>query len=50
MICTNCGKECFDNESPEKVFKDLYNCICEDCSIDYVEIDGRVQKREESKE
>lgn len=46
MICTLCGIECFDNQYPEIVFKDENNCICEECSIDYEEVNGKIKLRE----
>jgi len=46
MKCTSCNKECFDNKYPEIVFKDDNNFICEDCSIDFEEIDGNIYKRQ----
>ena len=46
MKCTVCGQECFDEEFPEVVFKDENNCICEECSVDYEEIDGKIRLRE----
>jgi shikimate kinase len=46
MKCTSCGQECFENESPEVVFKDEKNCICENCSIDYEEVNGEIRLRE----
>jgi hypothetical protein len=47
MKCTDCGQICYNNKSPEVVFKDKDNCICEECSIDYEEVDGKVQYRED---
>lgn len=47
LTCTSCGKECFENDYPEIVFRDENNCICEECSIDYDEVDGIVQLRED---
>lgn len=47
MKCTSCGQECFDEHSPEVVFKDDNNCICEECSIDYEEVDGVIQLRKD---
>lgn len=47
MKCAACGKECFDNKYPEVVFRDKENCICEECSIDYEEIDGKIQYRKD---
>lgn len=47
MKCTSCGKECFNEQYPEVVFKNENNCICEECSIDYEELsDGVIQLRE----
>lgn len=37
--CTNCGQECYYTQSPEIVFTDENNIICEDCSIDFCEAD-----------
>ena len=45
MKCTACGKECFDEQYPEVVFIDEHNIICEECSIDYEVIDGKVHVR-----
>lgn len=45
MKCTACGQECFDNQYPEVVFRDEENCICEDCSIDYEEVNGEIRLR-----
>lgn len=45
MKCTACNQECFDEQYPEIVFKDEQNCICEDCSIDYEEVNGKIQYR-----
>lgn len=45
MFCTSCGKECFDNQYPEVVFKNENNYICEECSIDYEEIKGKICER-----
>lgn len=45
-ICLVCEKECFENQYPEVVFKDGKHCICENCSIDYEEVNGKIQLRE----
>ncbi len=45
LNCTVCGNVCHSDSYPEIVFKDKDNCICENCSIDYEEVDGKVQKR-----
>ena len=47
MYCTACGFECHNDKYPEVVFKDEESCICEECSIDYEEVDGKVQLRQE---
>jgi hypothetical protein len=47
MKCTVCVKECFDEQFPEVVFKDKDNCICEECSIDYEEVNGKIQYRKD---
>lgn len=47
MKCTSCGGECFDGEYPEVVFKDEEKCICEECSIDYEDVNGKVQFRQD---
>lgn len=47
MICTNCGKECHKNKYPEIVFLDSENVICEECSIDYEQTNGKITKRKE---
>lgn len=47
MKCTACGQECFENEYPEVIFSDSRNCICENCSIDYEEVDGKIELRKE---
>jgi len=46
MICTSCGNECHANKYPEFIFIDKDNCICEECSIDWEEINGKIQLRE----
>lgn len=43
--CTCCGEECFESDYPETVFSDEENIICENCSIDYEQVNGRVRKR-----
>jgi len=43
--CTVCGKECYNDKSPEIVFWDYRHCICENCSIDFEEVNGKVQYR-----
>ena len=45
LRCTNCGQECFDDASPEVVFSDKKNIICEECSIDFEMIGDKVVKR-----
>lgn len=50
MKCTACGQECFSEQHPEVVFHDENNCICEECSIDYEEVNGVVQYREDLRE
>jgi len=47
MKCTVCLRECFNAEYPEVVFKDDNYCVCEDCSIDYEQVDGKVQFRKD---
>ncbi len=47
MKCTDCGQECFDEQFPEVIFSDEENCICEECSIEYEMIGGKVKKRKE---
>lgn len=47
MKCTCCGKECYNDNYPEIVFKDDKNIICEECSIDYTEVNGKIQKRKD---
>jgi uncharacterized Zn ribbon protein len=47
MNCTSCNQECFENQSPEIVFRDKENCICEECSIDYEEVNEKIQLRED---
>ncbi len=47
MKCTVCGQECYNEEFPEVVFIDENNCICEECSIDYEEVNGVVRVRED---
>lgn len=39
LKCTNCGQVCYYDKSPEVVFTDKNNIICEDCSIDFYEAD-----------
>jgi len=46
QVCTECGGACFDNSYPEVVFSDSENRICENCSIDFEEVEGRLQRRE----
>ncbi len=45
IICYNCGEDCFNNQYPEIIFKDDDRCICENCSIDYEEINGKIEYR-----
>ena len=45
--CTVCGQECYDDEFPEVVFIDEESCICEECSIDYEEINGKIRLRKD---
>ena len=48
MKCTACGQECFEDEIyPQAVFWDEKKCICEECSIDFEEVDGVVQFRQD---
>ena len=47
MICTCCKKECFENEYPQIVFSDTKNTICEECSINYEQMNGTVTIRED---
>lgn len=48
MKCTNCGQECYYTQSPEIVFTDDKNIICEDCSIDFYESsDGTIKYYDE---
>ena len=47
MKCTECGQECFDEQFPQVVFLDESNCVCEQCSIDYEEVNGKVQYRQD---
>lgn len=42
--CTVCGGKCYESQSPEVVFKTETDIICENCSIDYEEIEGNVFK------
>lgn len=45
--CTNCGQECYYTQSPEIVFTDDKNIICEDCGTDFCETeDGTIRKIE----
>jgi hypothetical protein len=44
--CTSCGRLCYENKSPEIVFRNAEICICENCSIDYEEVDGKIRLRE----
>jgi hypothetical protein len=46
MKCQDCNRECFQDKYPEVVFRDECHCICEDCSIDYEEVKGKIQLRE----
>ena len=45
VICTNCGKKCYQDKYPEIVFRDESQVICEECSIDFDEIGEKVVKR-----
>lgn len=45
--CTVCGGRCYENQSPEVVFRTEEDVICENCSIDYEEVDGKVVKRKD---
>jgi len=45
MKCTSCGKECYEEQYPEVVFQSETHCICEECSIDYEEVNGVIQLR-----
>lgn len=47
MKCTCCGKECYNDKYLEVVFKDENSVICEECSIDYEEVDGQIRKRKD---
>lgn len=46
MKCTCCGNECHDQKYPEVVFMDETNIICEKCSIDYEQKEGKVIRRD----
>lgn len=50
MKCTVCGQECSPIHKtsryvPEVIFIDEHNIICEECSIDYEEVNGKLQPR-----
>lgn len=47
MKCTACGQECFEETNPEVVFQDEKKCICSECSIDFEEVNGVVQFRQD---
>jgi len=48
MKCTACGNECFEDVIyPQAVFWDDKKCICEECSIDFEEVDGVIQFRQD---
>jgi hypothetical protein len=47
MKCTSCGQECFAEQYPEVVFQDENNCICEKCSLDYEDVNGNIQYRQD---
>lgn len=47
MKCSVCRKTCYDEQYPEVVFKDKKYCICEECSIDFEEVKGKVQFRQD---
>jgi len=47
MKCTACGNKCFDDIYPQVVFQDEKKCICEECSLDFEQIDGVVQFRKD---
>jgi len=48
MKCTACGNECFEDEIyPQAVFWNDEKCICEECSIDFEEINGVIQFRQD---
>lgn len=46
MKCTVCNQECFLDSYPEVVFTDDTHCICEECSVDFEEIDGYIFERD----
>ena len=46
MQCTNCGQECFSSD-PEVVFRDEKTIICENCSVDFEQEEGKVRYRKE---
>jgi len=48
MKCTACGQECFEDEIyPQAVFWDDKKCICEECNIDFEEVDGVIKFRKD---
>ena len=48
MKCTACGNECFEDVIyPQAVFWDDKKCICEECSIDFEEVNGVIQFRKD---
>jgi len=48
MKCTACGQECFEDVIyPQAVFWDDKKCVCEECSIDFEDVNGVVQFRKD---
>lgn len=45
IFCSCCGNACFGEKYPEIVFSDEEKTICEECSINYEEIDGKIKLR-----
>ena len=46
MKCQDCEKECFEDKYPRVIFKDDYHCVCEKCSHNYEERNGRIILKE----
>lgn len=47
--CIVCGQTCYIDKLPEIVFRRGQICICSDCSLDYENINGKLQRRREQK-
>lgn len=46
MKCSCCGQTCYESKYPEIVFSNKDLVICEECSIDYEQLqDGTIVER-----